>query len=415
MARSALVLDDPNGCEQARLQALDRYDILDTPAEESFDRITRLTKALFGVPMATIAFLDAHRQWFKSRDGVAACETDRKPALCNVTIRERQALIVEDTLLDARFAKNPLVIDGPKLRFYAGVPLIVPQGGAIGTLCVMDTAPRLFAPDQAALLADLARMVLTELELRTVATTDVLTGVLSRRAFMRDAERTLALAIRHRTAVSCIALDLDHFKTINDRFGHGAGDRVLTDSARACSDILRRTDLFGRIGGEEFAILLPHTGLAAALGVAEKLRAALARQTIALPSGETIRVTGSFGVAALDRATPDLRALLDYADEALYAAKNAGRDRCHAWTPPAVGPAPAARRRVFKAGTISARPDALTMDCTVHRLSNDGAALAVVSTDNLPETFCLQIETDDVSKLCRIVTKTARHLEVQFQ
>lgn len=99
--------------EEARLAALETYDILDTPQEEGLDRITRLTRRIFGVPMSTITLIDGHRQWFKARSGVEACETARDPALCNVAMRERRILVVPDTRTDPRFADNPFVI-GPR-------------------------------------------------------------------------------------------------------------------------------------------------------------------------------------------------------------------------------------------------------------------------------------------------------------
>lgn len=400
--------------EDERLRALDRYDILDTPPEDSFDRITRLARALFDVPIVTLVFLDAHRQWFKSRVGLAACETERDDAFCNITIRKNTPLVVEDTMLDPRFAQNRFVTGDPGIRFYAGVPLAVPEGGNIGTLCLIATEPRQFGAAQIDLLADLARLVLTELELRAVATTDMLTATLSRRAFTREAERAFSLAVRHDTPLSCIAFDLDHFKTINDRFGHSAGDLVLKETARACQAILRRTDLFGRTGGEEFAIVLPHTSLDAALVVAEKLRAELAQQSLLLPGGKSVTVTGSFGVAALDDATPDFASLLDHADMALYVAKNTGRDRCHAWTPPRVQTGSGPRRRVMKAGRITFPPRTSGLDCTVRSLSDRGAGLDVINPAILPDAFQLRIEPDDLSVSCRVISRAKRRIEVQF-
>ncbi len=164
MPQAAPTPDD----EDARLQALARYDILDTPAEPTFDRITSIAKVLFGVPMAWISFVDAKRQWFKSSIGLDACETDRGDAFCAHAILSDDVMVVPDSLHDPRFADNPFVSGPPKLRFYAGAPLKTTAGFNIGTLCVGDAVPRP-APDstQIQALADLAALVVDELELRS--------------------------------------------------------------------------------------------------------------------------------------------------------------------------------------------------------------------------------------------------------
>jgi diguanylate cyclase (GGDEF)-like protein len=313
--------------EGERLAALDRYDILDTPQEEGFDRITRLARRIFDMPMSTITLIDGHRQWFKSRSGVEACETPRGPALCNVAMRASGVLVVPDARADPRFSRNPFVLGPPHIRFYAGAPLRTPQGHGLGALCVMDTRPRRLDDDAVETLTDLSQIVMRELELRRVAMTDSLTGALSRRAFREECGRALALALRYRHPLSCIMMDLDHFKAVNDGYGHPVGDRVLWQTAEACRAELRASDAFGRVGGEEFAVLLPHTDLASAMGVAEKLRAAVARLAVSTPGGP-LRLSASFGVAALEATMTDLDALMRTADTALYAAKAEGRDRC---------------------------------------------------------------------------------------
>lgn len=398
--------------EQARLVTLERYDILDTPAEEAFDRITRLTRRIFDAPMSTITLIDGHRQWFKSRQGVAAAESPRGPALCNVAMREARPLVVPDTLADTRFSANPFVLGEPHIRFYAGVPLQTPEGHCIGTLCAMDTKPRIFLDDQVDTLRDLASIVISELELRVLAMTDGLTGALSRRAFRQELDRAFSLALRHKHDLSCIMLDLDHFKAVNDQHGHSVGDQVLSAAAVVCREELRKSDAFGRMGGEEFAILLPHTGLGSAMKVAEKLRAAIARLRIPAPS-QPIKVTASFGVANLDGSVASPDALLQNTDAALYSAKRDGRNRCMEWRPVAIAQQ-STRRRVLKAGRISFNAGRSAIDCTVRSLSDDGAGLQIVSSAGIPETFKLLIETDQFSRLCQIVNKGSKELEVTF-
>jgi diguanylate cyclase (GGDEF)-like protein len=398
--------------ERDRLAALDRYDALDTPQEEAFDRVTRMACRFFRAPMSTITLVDAHRSWFKSQQGAPpGCEAPRTSAFCNVTIREAAPVVVCDTLLDERFKNNPFVLGEPFVRSYAGVPLRTPDGHNIGTLCVVDMQPRAFEDEDIGILNDLAGVVMDELELRKLATTDGLTGVLSRRAFKEGATRALGLAVRHRHEASCIFFDLDHFKDINDTHGHGVGDKVLMESAEICRAQLRQTDLLGRLGGEEFAILLPHTGAAAALAVAEKLREAIASRQILGP--EPIRFSASFGVAALDRSARDIETLLRRADEALYDAKARGRNRCTLWQTRETSD-PELLRRVFKAGQIAFNGGRSTIDCTVRGLSDLRASLAVITTADIPGQFKLRIEADDLSRVCRVVAKRERQLEVEF-
>ncbi len=328
-------MPDANGRhEERRLAALRRYDVLDTPGEEAFDRITRLARRIFRMPMATVAFLDDHRQWRKAREGIPSAEIARGRAFCDVTIRQAGPLIVPDLANDERFRANTLVSKNG-IRFYAGAPIVSPDGYNVGTLCVLDVVPRLFDQEQIAILSDLARIVTDELELRLLATTDSLTGTLARAAFRLRVEGDLALALRHRHALSCILLDIDHFKQVNDEHGHAAGDTVLSGAAQTCQSLLRKGDVIGRIGGEEFAVVMPHTAGRAALAVADRMRAALAARRFPTASGE-IAVTASFGVAALDPAAADIGLLMKRADDALYRAKLAGRNRSTLWQPSSV-------------------------------------------------------------------------------
>ena len=156
--------------EAERLAALYALDILDTPTEDRFDRITRLATSLFQVPVAYIAFVDENRQWFKSACGLSATETGRDVAFCAHTILNKDLLIIPDTLADSRFADNPLVIGEPHIRFYAGYPLSSPEGYKVGTLCLVDQKPRDLAEDERHLLADLGHALEDQLTLVDVIT-----------------------------------------------------------------------------------------------------------------------------------------------------------------------------------------------------------------------------------------------------
>lgn len=149
--------------EEQRLRALRRLSLLDTPAEERFDRITRLAARLFEVPIALLTLVDEDRQWFKSRFGDIEVQTPREQAFCAHAILGMEALVVIDALRDDRFADNPLVTAKPHVRFYAGQPIAAPDGSRIGTLCVMDHRPRDLAEAELQVLRDLGALVEREL------------------------------------------------------------------------------------------------------------------------------------------------------------------------------------------------------------------------------------------------------------
>src|SRR5919199_3380376 len=161
--RAALPHNEPE-----RLRALRRYGILDTPPESAFDRITGLAARLFDVPIVLVTLVDEGRQWFKSCYGLDLRQTEREVSFCAHALLADEVLVVPDATRDPRFADNPLVLGPPDIRFYAGAPLKTPDGFTLGTLCIIDTAPRDgLDAGQAATLVDLAALVMDELELRT--------------------------------------------------------------------------------------------------------------------------------------------------------------------------------------------------------------------------------------------------------
>ncbi|MGJ4887539.1 sensor domain-containing diguanylate cyclase [Bradyrhizobium sp. HKCCYLRH3099] len=393
-----------------RLETLAELDVLDTPRERAFDRLTGLCRKIFDVPMSTLTFIDGHRQWFKAVDGVADREGERRPAFCNYAIQQLEPLIVADTHRDPRFADNVLVHGRPFIRFYAGAQLRI-AGVNVGTLCAMDTKPREFSAQDAEILKDLAAIAIDELMLRNLSMRDSLTGALSRRAFRSEGERLRALAERHGHRLTCALIDVDHFKSVNDQYGHAVGDLVLSQVVESCRGVLRDSDVIGRLGGEEFGIVLPHTSLAQAMAVLEKMRLAVAGLAVDSPCGP-IRVTASFGAVDF---VPGLTfdAMLERADLAMYAAKDDGRNRVVAWVEAAPSLAPSLRR-VFKAGQIAFNAGRSTFDCTVRALSETAASLDVMSVADVPEQFKLAIASDGISRACRMTSRSDRRIEVAF-
>ncbi len=152
--------------EPERVAALKKYEVLDTAAETIFDNIAEMAAMICGTPIAMISLVDSHRQWFKAKVGLTVDETARDIAFCAHAIMERELFVVRDATTDKRFASNPLVTADPKIRFYAGAPLVTPEDHAIGTLCVIDRVPRELSSQQKNVLGLLGRQVMALLDLR---------------------------------------------------------------------------------------------------------------------------------------------------------------------------------------------------------------------------------------------------------
>jgi diguanylate cyclase (GGDEF)-like protein len=312
--------------EVQRLRELERRSVLDTGGDEHFDRIVQLASEVLGMPVALISLVDRDRQWFLSRLGIATKETPREMAFCAHAIADEGVLVVPDALLDERFSTNPLVVDEPHVRFYAGAPLRTAEGHNLGTLCVIDREPHELSDHQLELLQLLAALVMRELELRRLATIDPVTSLYTRSSFFSLAEKELKRTRRENLPLSLLNIDVDDFRQINNRWGHRAGDRVLADLCNACAAQLRPQDLFGRIGDEEFAILLVGVDGDEAMGIAEAIR------------GEVSNLHGVFSHSdyqpcisgGLTSLTADDQGFLDLfsrADQALFLAKGNGRNQ----------------------------------------------------------------------------------------
>lgn len=316
--------------EYGRQSALDRLAVVETAIEEPFEQIVELVKATFSVPICAVSLIDHQRQWFKAFRGLQVNTTPREIAFCDYAIRAEKPFVVADATQDERFCDNPLVLGAPFIRSYLGCPLKLPDGHIVGTLCIIDQKPRTFTAQEIAILTHFANLVIGELELRTIAYTDVLTRMLSRRAWYDGVEKEIGRALRQASTMSVLMIDLDHFKQVNDSFGHETGDRVLKKTAKVIDTIVRKHDLAGRLGGEEFAVCLIGAGLETAAAIAERIRQRVSGLVFEeLPQ---MRCTISVGVAELV-TEENLDGLLKRADDALYAAKQQGRNQVQiAWS-----------------------------------------------------------------------------------
>lgn len=334
--------------EPERLRKLRELRVLDTPAEETFDALSRMAADLAGTPIALISLVDDRRQWFKARVGVEVAETSRSISFCGHALLGDSLFEIEDAAVDPRFADNPLVRGEPGIRFYAGMPLVMPGGEAIGTLCVIDRRPRRLDDVQRRALAVLARSAVTEIELRQrvlaleeevvrrheaearimhLATRDALTGLPNRAALMDRLRQGIKAAHRDGSLLGVLFMDLDRFKWINDTLGHDVGDALLQEMAARLSGVIRDSDTVARLGGDEFAIILPSLRrVEDAKVVTDKIIEAVLRP-IRL-QGHCIRVGCSVGLATYPQQGLTEEALLRHADLAMYAAKEAGGNRC---------------------------------------------------------------------------------------
>ena len=342
--------------EQARMNVLRYYDILDTPPDGAFDRVTSLVAKLMNVPVAIISLVDHDRIWFKSHHGVDAEQIGREPGLCASAILQDSFYEVVDAATDPRTLTNSLVAGEMGVRFYMGHPLTTPEGYNLGTLCVLDFEPREVSDHDRQIIGTMAQLVMDQMNLRLSARRindlhsdlqhahdilrhqvqhDALTGLLNRPTITALFEKSLDRSRRSRRPVTVVMMDLDEFKLINDTYGHATGDEVLVETALRLSRTSRTSDVIGRIGGEEFLAIFDETNAEGGMVAAERYRAFIADTpyTITGLNGPMkFNVTASFGVFGteddLDMIAKDI---LKRADDALYTAKRSGRNKVVRW------------------------------------------------------------------------------------
>lgn len=346
--------------EQARLQALARYRVIDTVPEQAYDDVVKIAAAVAQTPVALIGLLDRDRQWYKAKVGIENDAAPRRNTFCTRLIDfPNDVLVIPDTHQDEIVANNPLVQTPPYIRFYMGAPLLTDDQHMLGSLCVIDYEPRQPSAEQIEALAALARQVMHLLELRqrnhevlellaersvqmlelsqqqrtlqvhnqhlkNASMTDGLTGLFNRAAFDQHMASLFVQAHKHNAPLSVMLIDADHFKSYNDQFGHLAGDEALRQLGKILQQTSRKTDIAARYGGEEFVLILPETSAKAAQLIAERLCDQVAQHPF-----EYRVMTISIGVATWPNVGEQLSvsALLEAADQALYRAKRQGRNQ----------------------------------------------------------------------------------------
>ncbi|WP_372859086.1 diguanylate cyclase domain-containing protein [Pseudoalteromonas sp.] len=308
--------------EAERLHALRTLQILDTSHEERFDRVTRMAKRMFGVSISLVSLVDEDRQWFKSKQGLDATETPREISFCGHAINEEKLFIIPNALEDERFSDNPLVINAPNIRFYAGYQLKVRESINIGTLCLIDPSPRELDEEDQQLLKDLGAMIEQEIKSIEMATLDELTLISNRRGFLTLVDYSLKKSRRDNTSSSFVLFDLNKFKQINDEYGHHEGDFVLKVFAQSLLTSFRECDVIGRLGGDEFIVMLTGVDNETIQSILQRLEQEIGEQNKSL--NKPYDIAYSAGVAHFDaNSSLTVEEMINQADEAMYVNKRA--------------------------------------------------------------------------------------------
>lgn len=332
--------------ETERLTALKDLEILDTPLNPAFERITRLAKKMLDVPMVAISLVDDDRQWFKSEQGLNTCQTNRDVSFCGHAILQDEIFIIPDALADERFFDNPLVVNEPHIRFYAGNPIRSKDGFKVGSFCIMDHRPRELSPEDLLSLKDMTALVEQQLfanqqkqyeskimkeldQAKREKMIDALTRVWNRDGIELNFREHKTQAKNNKQFLALTIIDIDNFKNINDTYGHNAGDQVLREVTKRIVLSLEAKDVLGRWGGEEFLgiIAIKCENPEMCIEVFEKARKNICQEPV-LFDGKLIPVTASFGITFTKDLDDDLINIVSKADHALYKAKNSGKNQC---------------------------------------------------------------------------------------
>ena len=327
----------------SRRAMIDCYQILDTRPEPEFESLTNLAAAICGTSFAAISFICEDRQWFKSEIGLGIDQTPLSQSFCAHALQKSDIFVVADAQLDPLFADNEFVTGYPKIRFYAGVPIVAFDGTPIASLCVLDPSsrPQGLSDIQRLTLQVLAKQVEAQLELRRsiierdaraaeqqsdaaalrwIATHDSLTHLGNRSLFHSELRSALRDADQNGSGVAVVLIDIDYFKQINDSLGHDAGDAVLCSFASRLREVVRSGDTVARLGGDEFGIVLASGQSRSHIaGIIQSLNMRL-REKLEY-NGRLIECRASIGIAIYSDHAVTAESLIKCGDLALGVAK----------------------------------------------------------------------------------------------
>lgn len=330
--------------DSERVKSLVDLDIIETPIIHSFECLTQLTKTLFDVPMVAITLIDSERQWLKAKQGLDFCETSRDLSFCAYAINQDDIFIVNDTLLDSRFFDHPSVVNDPKIRFYAGYPILSPLGYKVGTVCIMDHKPRVFPGEKLSCLKDIGWLVEAEMaaiknkfhqkrlmealkDAKRGQLIDSLTRLWNRKGIEKLLIEHAQFAKKHQEEFGIAMVDIDNFKSVNDKYGHCAGDAVLQEVSRRMLVACRESDFIGRWGGEEFLVIINGNRPTELVSIAERLRknvcdSMISYQHMLLPVSITIGLDIWHPANSLD-----IEKMVNGPDKAMYEGKTSGKNK----------------------------------------------------------------------------------------
>ncbi|WP_103654347.1 sensor domain-containing diguanylate cyclase [Agarilytica rhodophyticola] len=329
-----------------RLISLERMNIIAVPREADFDRITRLVKAFLDVDACLITAVGKEKVWTRSCTGAEASELPRNTSMCGHTVAAADLFIIEDTLKDDRFFDSPLVTGSANIRFYAGMPIRNSEGHIAGTLCIFDNKPRELDIYQQSILRDFASFVemaerarnlghsqsqlLSQLKVaKRQALIDPLSKLWNRAGLDKLMASELALAKSNNESMAVLMIDLDHFKVINDTYGHAEGDNAIRLAAQILESGVRGSDIVARFGGEEFTILIRGISQDSVEQIGKNILSLFNEKAILLlDDGKQHRFTASIGISHAPALTENTQCeeILCHADNAVYKAKEKGRN-----------------------------------------------------------------------------------------
>lgn len=326
-------------------ESLYKLNILDTPLEERFERITRMVCMTLGVPISAFSLIDGERQWFKSIQGLDATENTRAESFCAYTILGDDVMVVPDARKDIRFSTNPLVTGNPNISFYAGCPVRAPDGRSIGSLCAIDNKTRDMNSQQVQALRDLAQMLESELKVAQLSKAqydlineldaanrllliDATTRLWNRDGMMDILSREWAAAIRKNEAISLVMAEIDDMRTITETHGDAAAELVTKEIAKRLLAMLRAEDAAARLENEKFLLLLTDCPADKCFDTAERIREGVTAKPIQLDNDQMLKVSMSFGAATgVPNIVLEPQDLISAAESGLTKAKSFGHNR----------------------------------------------------------------------------------------